>query len=139
MTEYIEREKVINLLKKYGIKRGNKVYGIADIGDITTSVEDIPAADVVSRSAFDQIIDRLSKYEATGMTPEEIMSASNRRHNCKIDCLLKEYNALKEKLDKVVRCRDCKSYNKPRLGWCSFHMDRENQDDFCSYGERKAE
>lgn len=46
MTEYIEREKVINLLKKYGIKRGNKVYGIADIGDITTFVEDIPAADV---------------------------------------------------------------------------------------------
>lgn len=39
----------------------------------------------------------------------------------------------------VVRCRDCKSYNKPGLGWCSFHMDRENQDDFCSYGERKAE
>ena len=46
MAEYIEREKVINLLKKYGIKRGNKVYGIADIGDVMISVEDIPAADV---------------------------------------------------------------------------------------------
>ena len=37
----------------------------------------------------------------------------------------------------VVRCRECKFYNKPRLGWCDFHMDMENQDDFCSYGQRK--
>ena len=37
----------------------------------------------------------------------------------------------------VVRCRECNFYNKPRLGWCNFHMDRENQDDFCSYGQRK--
>lgn len=36
----------------------------------------------------------------------------------------------------VVRCRDCKYHNKPRLGWCSFHMDRENSDDFCSRGEK---
>ncbi len=37
----------------------------------------------------------------------------------------------------VVRCRDCRSYNKPRLGWCSVHLDRENPDDFCSYGVRR--
>ncbi len=36
----------------------------------------------------------------------------------------------------VVHCCHCRSYNKPRLGWCSFHMDRENYDDFCSYGVR---
>lgn len=36
----------------------------------------------------------------------------------------------------VVHCRHCRSYNEPRLGWCSFHMDRENYDDFCSYGVR---
>ena len=36
----------------------------------------------------------------------------------------------------VVYCRHCRSYNKPRLGWCSLHMDRENYDDFCSYGAR---
>lgn len=29
----------------------------------------------------------------------------------------------------VVYCCHCRSYNKPRLGWCSFHMDRENYDD----------
>lgn len=37
----------------------------------------------------------------------------------------------------VVHCRHCRSYNKPRLGWCSVHLDRENPDDFCSYGVRR--
>lgn len=37
----------------------------------------------------------------------------------------------------VVRCKDCKHHNKPGLGWCEVHLDRENLDDFCSYGERK--
>ena len=83
MTEYIEREKVINLLKKYGIKRGNKVYGIADIGYITMSVEDIPAADVAP----------------------------------------------------VVRCKDCKFWD---FGDC-YRLELSRPDDFCSYGERKAE
>lgn len=36
----------------------------------------------------------------------------------------------------VVHCRHCRSYNKPQLGWCSVHLDREGPDDFCSYGER---
>lgn len=36
----------------------------------------------------------------------------------------------------VVRCRHCRSYNKPRLEWCSVHMDREGPGDFCSYGAR---
>lgn len=34
----------------------------------------------------------------------------------------------------VVHCRHCRSYNKPRLGWCSVHLDREGPDDFCGYG-----
>ena len=37
----------------------------------------------------------------------------------------------------VVRCRDCRSYNKPKTGWCEVHLDREHMDDFCSYGERE--
>lgn len=37
----------------------------------------------------------------------------------------------------VVRCKDCKHHNKPRLGWCEVHLDRENLYDFCSYGKRK--
>lgn len=36
-------------------------------------------------------------------------------------------------------CWECRNYNKPRLGWCSHHMDRENPDDFCSYGKRRED
>ena len=36
----------------------------------------------------------------------------------------------------VVHCRHCRSYNKPRLGWCSVHLDRKGPDDFCGYGAR---
>ena len=36
-------------------------------------------------------------------------------------------------------CRECRNYNKPRLGWCSHHMDRENPDDFCSWGKRQED
>lgn len=36
----------------------------------------------------------------------------------------------------VVHCRHRRSYNKPRLGWCSVHLDREGPDDFCGYGVR---
>ena len=39
-------------------------------------------------------------------------------------------------LEPVVHCRHCRSYNKPRPGWCSVHMDREGPDDFCGYGAR---
>ena len=35
--------------------------------------------------------------------------------------------------------RECRNYNKPRLGWCSHHMDRENPDDFCSWGKRRED
>ena len=37
----------------------------------------------------------------------------------------------------VVRCRDCRSYNKPRLGYCEVHLDRTFPDDFCSWGREK--
>lgn len=38
----------------------------------------------------------------------------------------------------VVRCRECKYHNKPRLGFCEMHLVRMNGSDFCSYGERKG-
>lgn len=60
-----------------------------------------------------KVVDRLAAYEGTGLEPEEIYAV------------------------KVVRCKDCKYHNKPRLGWCSFHMDRENSDDFAA-GEKKG-
>lgn len=39
----------------------------------------------------------------------------------------------------VVRCKDCCSYNKPRIGFCEVHLDREHPDDYCSYGKRITE
>lgn len=37
----------------------------------------------------------------------------------------------------VVRCMNCRSYNKPKTGWCEVHLDREHPDDFCGYGKQK--
>ena len=37
----------------------------------------------------------------------------------------------------VTRCKNCRSYNKPKTGWCEVHLDREHPDDFCSDGKRK--
>ena len=37
----------------------------------------------------------------------------------------------------VVRCAECRSYNKPRTEFCAIHLDWEHPDDFCSYGKRK--
>lgn len=39
----------------------------------------------------------------------------------------------------VTRCKNCRSYNKPKTGWCEVHLDCEHPDDFCSYGKRKEE
>ena len=39
----------------------------------------------------------------------------------------------------VVRCKNCRSYNKPKTGWCEVHLDREHPDDFCGYGKRREE
>ena len=39
----------------------------------------------------------------------------------------------------VTRCMNCRSYNKPKTGWCEVHLDREHPDDFCSYGERRED
>lgn len=39
----------------------------------------------------------------------------------------------------VVLCRDCRSYNKPRLGFCETHLVRMHRDDYCSYGEKREE
>lgn len=55
------------------------------------------------------------------------------------DILAKEEIRFAPTVDAVVvtRCKNCRSYNKPKTGWCEVHLDREHPDDFCSYGERK--
>lgn len=56
MKEYIEKNAILNMIKKYGIKRENKVYGIADIGDVFRSIEALPVDGVVSKTAFEQVV-----------------------------------------------------------------------------------
>ena len=55
------------------------------------------------------------------------------------DILAKEEIRYAPTVDAVVvtRCGNCRSYNKPKTGWCEVHLDREHPDDFCSYGKRK--
>lgn len=58
----------------------------------------------------------------------------NRRTWAKAICVLHDLPA--SDVAPVVHCRHCRSYNKPRLGWCAVHMDCEGPDDFCGYGKR---
>lgn len=37
----------------------------------------------------------------------------------------------------VVRCMHCRSYNKPRLGYCEVNLVHNSPDDFCSWGREK--
>ena len=46
------------------------------------------------------VVERLAAYEDTGLTPEEITAAEDRRHQCKIECLLREYNKATAQLQK---------------------------------------
>ena len=39
-------------------------------------------------------------------------------------------------VEEVVRCKDCKNYNNHR--YCNYFADTVLDDDFCSYGERRA-
>lgn len=43
----------------------------------------------------------------------------------------------------IVRCGECKRwrtrYFKDGHGWCEWHINETNADDFCSYGEREGE
>ena len=42
----------------------------------------------------------------------------------------------------VVRCKDCKSWLRffvPMVGNCSKHCETTDGDDYCSYGERRAD
>ena len=69
-----------------------------------------PPYSVVTRD----FVEKLASYEDTGLTPEEI----------------EHLKALE-----VVRCKDCTEYNGHR--YCNYHADPVDDDDFCSYGERK--
>lgn len=46
-----------------------------------------------------ELRERLRMYEDQDVMPDELESLKLCRHNCKIDCLLKKYDELKEKYD----------------------------------------
>lgn len=39
--------------------------------------------------------------------------------------------------EEVVRCGDCR--NRPPEGYCDFYLDGMQDNDFCSYGERRTD
>ncbi len=65
--------------------------------------------EVIGQAAAALIKDQaaqLAAYTSTGMTPDDITAAADRRHNCKIDCLLKKYNEACAQLAVVTAERD---------------------------------
>ena len=57
-----------------------------------------------------------------------------------VDALIKNGEELAESV-KVVRCKDCKHYIiegiTTQYGWCHEYKHSVDEDDYCSYGERK--
>ena len=51
-------------------------------------------------------------------------------HPIQCGCFKEETNFVK-----VVRCKNCKSYNGHR--YCNYHADPVDDNDYCSYGELK--
>lgn len=70
--------------------------GYIGIKGCTTVYRDIERKGAPASNA----VVRLAAYEDTGMTPDEIMAAANRRHDCKIDCLLEAHNKLLEEIER---------------------------------------
>lgn len=113
MAEYIEREALLHEMKM-------------DIRPPFAVVRDFPAADVVSRSAYNQVkwerdlaIQQLREDYSVGLGAKKSADAAP-----------------------VVRCGECKNYDGEFRCKC-FTFDQEGMpvfmraDDFCSYGERK--
>jgi len=56
--------------------------------------------------------------------------------------LVKKLNELTEADDEVVRCENCKRFErngKTRFGNCSYHQALAYLSDFCSWAERRTE
>lgn len=121
MAEYIEKNatiKDLELLAKY--QYGERQQGILGVCE---TIKRKPAADVVSRVAFEQIMwerdQALHQLEEHGLTL-----------GCKADVV------------EVVRCRDCTYFDKAivtKKGFviCPASGMEITDDDFCSYGERR--
>lgn len=68
------------------------------VSDGTMDGETVVALFFTAAWVCSELRAKLMAYEDTGLTPEEIMAAANRCHDCKIECLLEAHNKL---LDEV--------------------------------------
>lgn len=126
MAEYIERESLIENLNQFAPEHYNALVNML----ITKQ----PAADVVSRAAFDQVM-----WERD--TAMEQLKEHGIPFGGEADVVA------------VVRCKDCRNsmlWRKPTdtvIGEClirKMHSEDEEfcqvgADDFCSYGERRGD
>lgn len=72
-----------------------------------------------------RLIDAELLEEQFGISDADILAKEEIRYAPTVDAVV------------VTRCKNCRSYNKPKTGWCEVHLDREHPDDFCSDGKRK--
>lgn len=86
-------------MKRLTTLRHDRAATIGDMGDL----RDLRA-----------VVDSLYAYEMTGLTPDEVSVLAQRRHDCKIECLLEKYE---EKLEEVARLQKENEYlRKKRAG-----------------------
>lgn len=123
MTEYIEREAVKGHLRSYAGMFTDELGFAVSLEAVLNGIDFQPAADVVSRAAFDQVM-----WERD--TAMEQLKEHGIPFGGKADVVA------------VVRCKDCVWWdNDSDLPWCvnkfvGLVCSRPN--DFCSYGEKRG-
>lgn len=143
MAEYIDRKSLIDEFDRLGLGEHSFVERVFSDG-VRTIIAGIPAADVAPVVHGKRLLADMSGAKAVSLHDiYRVIAGHSYYHGDSIlaalTCIVegKEVNPVRPAdVAPVVYCCHCRSYNKPRLGWCSFHMDRENYDDFCSYGVR---
>lgn len=145
MDEYIKREAALALVRPDAPEDEKAAVTIATAKKLVRSIlHRAPAADVEPVVHGKRLLADMSGAKAVSLHDiYRVIAGHSYYHGDSIlaalTCIVegKEVNPVRPAdVAPVVYCCHCRSYNKPRLGWCSFHMDRENYDDFCSYGVR---
>lgn len=113
------------------------------------------SADCIRCRKLGELADRLGAYEDTGLTPEEIeriVDAYGRGHTLRSEGaerleIVREIptERLRElaKRPRVTRCGKCRLCSEETTGdgrailWCAMHDEETEEEDYCSYGERK--
>lgn len=142
MAEYIERGALYEALTAAAVN--DKFKSLGTWAKAICVLHDLPAADVAPVVHGKRLLADMSGAKAVSLHDiYRVIAGHSYYHGDSIlaalTCIVegKEVNPVRPAdVAPVVYCCHCRSYNKPRLGWCSFHMDRENYDDFCSYGVR---